>query len=56
MATCHTLESTLRLAVIFIHMSTLVTALTGILRIYKNHVTKLVIAIRIKPSPSNDAV
>ncbi len=34
-------------------MTTLVTALTGILRIYKNHVAKLVIAISIEPPPSS---
>ncbi len=59
MATSHTLKLALRLAIDFICMTTLITALTGILRIYKNHVAKLVIAIGIKPSPSsveNDAV
>ena len=53
MTTCHTLESTLRLAIDFICMTTPVTALTGILRIYKNHVAKLVIAIGLEPSPSS---
>ncbi len=59
MATNHTLESTLRLAIVFIHMSILVTALTGIFRIYRDNPAKLVIAIGIKPTPSsveNDAV
>ncbi len=56
MATGHTLKLTLRLAIDFICMTTLITALTGILRIYKNHVAKLVIAVGIEPSPSNDAV
>ncbi len=53
MATCHTLKFTLCLTIAFLGMSTLVTALTGILRINENHVAKLVITIRIEPSPSS---
>ena len=53
MATRHTLKSTLCLAIDFICMTTLVTALTGILRINKNHVAELVIAIRLEPPPSS---
>ncbi len=52
MATCHTLK----LAIDFICMTTLITALTGILRINRDNPAKLVIAIGIKASPSNDAV
>ncbi len=51
MATCHTLKLALRLD--FICMTTLITALTGILRICKNHVAKLVIEIGIEPSISS---
>ncbi len=53
MATSHTLEFALSHRVIFIDMSTLITALTAIFWIHNNHVTKLVIAIGIKPAPSS---
>ena len=59
MATCHTLESTLRLTVIFIHMSALVTPLTGRLRINRDNPAKFVITVGIKASPSsveNDSI
>ena len=53
MPTGHTLKSTLCLSVLLAGMSTLVTPLTGILWVYKDYVTKLVIAVGIEPAPSS---
>ena len=53
MPTGHTLKLTLSLPIVLTRISTSITLLRSILWVYKDYVTKFVVAVGIEPAPSS---